>query len=50
MRGGGKGRPRQAQRKPVSVFNPTHRDELALHNPGVAEKTASGGAKSVIGA
>jgi N6-adenosine-specific RNA methylase IME4/ParB-like chromosome segregation protein Spo0J len=47
---GGKGRPRQAQRKPVSVFNPASRAELALQNPGIVEKIASGKAKSVIDA
>ena len=34
----GKERPRQVERKPVSVFNPTKREEKALQNPEVVER------------
>ena len=34
----GKERPRQVERKPVSVFNPTKREEKALQNPEVIER------------
>ena len=34
----GKERPRQVKRKPVSVFNPTKREEKALQNPEVVER------------
>ena len=35
------GRTYPAQRKPVSVFNPTPREEKAVQNPAVVEKMAS---------
>lgn len=38
---------RQQPRKPVSVFNPTSREETALQDPAVVDKIASGEAKSV---
>jgi site-specific DNA-methyltransferase (adenine-specific) len=38
----GKERPRQVERKPVSVFNPTKREEKALTNPKVIERVADG--------
>ena len=34
----GKSYPRQVKRKPVSVFNPTKREEKALQNPEVVER------------
>ena len=43
----GKERPRQVQRKPVSVFNPSKREERAMQNPAVVERMAEGG--SAIG-
>jgi N6-adenosine-specific RNA methylase IME4 len=39
----GKERPRQVERKPVSVFNPTKREEKALTNPKVVEQVAISG-------
>ena len=36
----GKERPRQVERKPISVFNPTKREEKALANPKVVEQVA----------
>jgi len=39
----GKERPREVQRKPVSVFNPTGRELTALQNPAVVEKLESAG-------
>ena len=52
----GKERPRQVERKPtpapeprkpVSVFNPTPREERAIKNPAVVERMASTGASAV---
>lgn len=34
------GRTYPAQRKPVSVFNPTKREERAIQNPAVVERIA----------
>lgn len=42
----GKEYPRQVERKPVSIFNPTKREEKALANPKVVERVANG--KSVL--
>ena len=39
----GKERPRQVERKPVSVFNPTKREAKALTNPKVVEQVAISG-------
>ena len=39
----GKEYPRQVERKPVSVFNPTKREEKALTNPKVVEQVAISG-------
>ncbi len=39
----GKERPRQVARKPVSIFNPTKREERAVQNPAVVERMAEGG-------
>lgn len=39
----GKERPRQVQRKPVSIFNPSKREERAVQNPAVVERMAEGG-------
>ena len=39
----GKERPRQVERKPVSVFNPTKREEKALTNPKVVEQVSISG-------
>ena len=36
----GKERPRQVDRKPVSIFNPTKREEKAMQNPDVVERMA----------
>ena len=36
----GKERPRQVERKPVSVFNPTAREAKSLQNPEVVERIA----------
>ena len=38
----GKERPRVVERKPVSVFNPSKREEKALSNPKVIERMADG--------
>lgn len=38
----GKERPRVVERKPVSVFNPSKREERALHNPKVVERMVNG--------
>ena len=38
----GKERPRVVERKPVSVFNPSKREEKALNNPKVIERMADG--------
>lgn len=38
----GKEYPRSVERRPVSVFNPTKREERALHNPKVVERMAHG--------
>lgn len=46
----GKERPRQVQRRPVAVFNPTPREERALQNPAVLEKLTTGEAKTVTDA
>ena len=40
----GKVRPRQVERKPVTVFNPTRREEKAIQNPDVVERMADTGA------
>lgn len=39
----GKERPRQVERKPVSIFNPTKREEKAIQNPAVVQHMASTG-------
>lgn len=39
----GKERPRQVARKPVTIFNPTKREERAIQNPAVVERMADGG-------
>lgn len=39
----GKERPRQVERKPVSVFNPTPREERAVKTPEVVERMAETG-------
>jgi N6-adenosine-specific RNA methylase IME4 len=44
------GRTYPARRKPVSVFNPTPREEKALQDPAVLEKLTAGEAKSVVDA
>jgi len=43
----GKERPRQVQRKPVSVFNPSPKEEKALQNQAVLDKIAAGEAKEI---
>lgn len=43
----GKERPRQVERKPVSVFNPTKREEKALTNPKVVEQVNQQGIREV---
>lgn len=40
----GKERPRQVERKPVTIFNPTRREEKAIQNPDVVERMADTGA------
>ena len=40
----GKERPRQVERKPVTIFNPTSREEKAIRNPNVVERMAETGA------
>ena len=40
----GKVRPRQVERKPVTIFNPTRREEKAIQNPEVVEYMADTGA------
>lgn len=40
----GKERPRQVERKPVTIFNPTSREEKAIQNPDVVERMAETGA------
>lgn len=40
----GKERPRQVERKPVTIFNPTRREEKAIKNPEVVERMADTGA------
>lgn len=40
----GKERPRQVERKPVTIFNPTRREEKAIQNPNVVERMADTGA------
>lgn len=39
----GKERPRQVSRKPVTIFNPTKREERAVQNPAVVERMVDGG-------
>ena len=39
----GKERPRQVARKPVTIFNPTKREERAIQNPAVIERMTDGG-------
>lgn len=39
----GKERPRQVARKPVTIFNPSKREERAVQNPAVVERMAGGG-------
>lgn len=43
----GKERPRNPNRKPVTVFNPTPAEEKAIQNPAVLEKLAEGIVKTV---
>lgn len=38
----GKERPRQVARKPVTIFNPSKREERAIQNPAVVERMAEG--------
>lgn len=40
----GKQYPRQVERKPVAIFNPTRREERAIKNPEVIERMANTGA------
>lgn len=40
----GKQYPRQVERKPVTIFNPTKREERAIQNPDVVERMADTGA------
>lgn len=40
----GKQYPRQVERKPVTIFNPTRREERAIQNPDVVERMADTGA------
>ena len=40
----GKQYPRQVERKPVTIFNPTRREEKAIQNPNVVERMADTGA------
>ena len=44
----GKERPRQVERKPVSIFNPSRREEKAIRSPGVVERMANTGASAII--
>ena len=44
----GKERPRQVTRKPVSVFNPTKKEEKALSNPEVIEKMQEDGTSALV--
>lgn len=46
----GKERPRQVERKPVSIFNPTRREERAIQNPAVIERIADSGESVVTAA
>lgn len=46
----GKERPRQVERKPVSVFNPTTREAKSLQNPEVVERIAETNAKPLTAA
>jgi N6-adenosine-specific RNA methylase IME4 len=47
----GKGRPRQVQRKPISLFNPTPKEERAIQEkPELLDKISTGEAKSVVDA
>ena len=39
----GKQYPRQVERKPVTIFNPTRREEKAIQNPNVVERVADTG-------
>ena len=43
----GKERPRQVERKPISILNPTPREEKAVQNPAVVEKIATGDASTI---
>jgi len=43
----GKERPRQVQRKPVSIFNPTKQEEKAMQNPEIVERVATGESATV---
>lgn len=43
----GKERPRQVERKPVTIFNPTRREERAVQNPKVVERMVGTGASAV---
>ena len=40
----GKQYPRQVERKPITIFNPTKREERAIRNPDVVERMANTGA------
>lgn len=44
----GKERPRQVQRKPVTIFNPTPREVKAVQNPVVVERMVETGAGSAV--
>lgn len=44
----GKERPRKAKRKPVSVFNPTKREERAMKNPEVVERMQEDGVSPLV--
>jgi site-specific DNA-methyltransferase (adenine-specific) len=44
----GKERPRQVQRKPAAIFNPTRREARALQDPAVVERLTTGKATSAL--
>ena len=46
----GKERPRQVERKPVTIFNPTRREEKAIQKPDVVERMAETGESAIYAA
>ena len=46
----GKERPRQIERKPVTIFNPTRREEKAVQKPDVVQRMADTGESAIYAA